>query len=107
MSRRVLAAEFGGSPINEQNLSNWRQGGYQDWLKQQERRATVRELTKDSKELDADAGGVEASHHLSAVLGGGTRRFRARSAGGDHRPCGTVHQDAGISRYPGACAPAG
>ena len=64
----VLAAEFGGNPINEQNLSNWRKGGYQDWLKQQERRATVRELTNDSKELDADAGGVEVSHHLSAVL---------------------------------------
>jgi len=34
----VLAAEFGGSRINAQNLSNWRRGGYQHWLKQQERR---------------------------------------------------------------------
>jgi len=63
----VLGAEFGGG-INAQNLSNWRKGGYQDWLKQQERRANVRQLTEDAKELDADAGGVELSHHFSAVL---------------------------------------
>jgi hypothetical protein len=64
----VLAAEFGGSRINAQNLSNWRRGGYQHWLKQQERRSLVRELTENAEELAADAGGVEISHHLSAVL---------------------------------------
>ena len=64
----VLAAEFGGSRINAQNLSNWRKGGYQYWLKQQERRILVRELTENAEELVADAGGVEISNHLSAVL---------------------------------------
>jgi hypothetical protein len=64
----VLAAEFGGSRINAQNLSNWRKGGYQHWLKQQERRILVRELTENAEELAADAGGVEISNHLSAVL---------------------------------------
>jgi hypothetical protein len=66
--RAVLAAEFGGCRINAQNLSNWRMGGYQDWLKQQERRASVRQLAEDAGELTGDAGGVEASNHLSAVL---------------------------------------
>ena len=47
----VLAAEFQASQINEQNLSNWRKGGYQDWLKQQERRRLVRELTENADEL--------------------------------------------------------
>ncbi|HVY70426.1 MAG TPA: hypothetical protein VHH73_10890 [Verrucomicrobiae bacterium] len=28
----VLAAEFDGKPVNAQNLSSWRQGGYEDWL---------------------------------------------------------------------------
>ena len=64
----VLKAEFGGSLINAQNLTNWRKGGYQDWLKQQERRATVRELMANAEELATDAGGVEIGNHLSAVL---------------------------------------
>ncbi len=28
----VLAAEFAGKPIREQNLSEWRKNGYQKWL---------------------------------------------------------------------------
>ena len=64
----LLAAEFGASQINKQNLTNWRQGGYQQWLKQQERRQLVRELTQNTAELATDAGGVELANHLSAVL---------------------------------------
>ena len=64
----VLAAEFGGGAINPQNLSNWRKGGYQHWLKQQERRNLVRELTENAEELATDAGGVEIGNHLSALL---------------------------------------
>jgi hypothetical protein len=64
----VLSAGFGGGAVNAQNLSNWRMGGYQDWLKQQERRNLVRELAENAEELAADAGGVEISNHLSAVL---------------------------------------
>ena len=64
----VLAAEFGGVEINAQNLSNWRQGGYQSWLKQQERRNLVCELTENAEELAMEAGGVEIGNHLSAVL---------------------------------------
>jgi hypothetical protein len=37
----LLAAEFGGAAINEQNLSNWKQGGYRDWIMLQEARAFV------------------------------------------------------------------
>lgn len=64
----VLAAEFGGGQINAQNLSNWRQSGFQHWLKQQERRHLVRELTENAEELAAEAGDVELGNHLSAVL---------------------------------------
>ncbi len=63
----ILKAEFDGRPINAQNLTNWRGGGYQDWQRQQERRATVRQFTEDAKQLDADAGGVELANHLSTV----------------------------------------
>ena len=64
----LLPAEFGGVQINAQNLSNWRKGGHQHWLKQQERRNLVRELTENAEELATDAGGVEIGNHLSAVL---------------------------------------
>src|SRR5882724_3556047 len=29
--QQVLAEGFGGKPISEQNLSEWRQGGYGEW----------------------------------------------------------------------------
>lgn len=31
----VLAAQFGGRPIRQQNLSEWRLGGWQDWMQEQ------------------------------------------------------------------------
>lgn len=65
----VLAKDFGsGGRINAQNLSNWRKGGHQEWLKQQERRALVRGLIENAEELAVDARGVEIANHLSAVL---------------------------------------
>jgi hypothetical protein len=45
--RGVLAAQFGGRAINEPNLSHWRRGGHQEWLKEQERRAAILELTQN------------------------------------------------------------
>ena len=43
----VLAARFAGQPVREPNLSRWRTGGYQLWLKERERRAVVRELSEN------------------------------------------------------------
>ena len=63
-----LSADFGGGRINAQNLSNWRKGGFQHWLRQQERRNLVRELAENTKELAADASDVEIGNHLSALL---------------------------------------
>ena len=31
----IVACEFEGVPIREQNISEWRKGGYQDWLQQE------------------------------------------------------------------------
>ena len=33
--KAVLAQEFDGQPLNDVNLSHWRQGGYRDWEAQQ------------------------------------------------------------------------
>jgi hypothetical protein len=39
--RALLAAEFDGAAIKEQNLTNWKQGGFRDWRMEQEARALV------------------------------------------------------------------
>ena len=36
--KSVLKAHFRGQPINAQNLSEWKQGGYRDWLAGREAR---------------------------------------------------------------------
>ncbi len=49
----ILAAGFGAKPIRPQNLSEWKQGGYRDWLLQQEALELVRRLAEDAGELQA------------------------------------------------------
>ena len=64
-----LAAEFAGEPISQQNLYEWRQGGFLEWYAQ-------REMFEEARELAADAGpvAVNTSHdlteHLAAALAG-------------------------------------
>ena len=50
--KTCLASLFKGEPVNNQNLSNWRSGGFVQWQKQQERRAIVRDLAEADDELD-------------------------------------------------------
>lgn len=66
-TREILAADFGGREISVQNLSEWKQGGYQDWLARQETLACARELAGDAAELAAAADGPLADH-LAVVL---------------------------------------
>jgi hypothetical protein len=61
--RAVAAAEFGGRPVREQNLSEWKQGGYRDWLAVRE----AREVTARLDEELADCGDDE-TRPLSETL---------------------------------------
>lgn len=58
--RQVLAQDFNGREISEQNLSEWKQGGHHDWLARQEALACAREL--------AEAADGSLADHLSVVL---------------------------------------
>ena len=51
--QRVLAAEFGGRAVREQNLSEWKQGGYGEWLRKQEALELVRNLSAEAEDLKA------------------------------------------------------
>ena len=53
--RAVMAAEFAGRPIREQNISEWRKGGYRDWLARQEALGVVKRVTADADELQPGA----------------------------------------------------
>jgi len=47
----VLKAEFGDRPVNEPNLSDWRTGGYEDWLVHLDTMQQVNQLVANAKEL--------------------------------------------------------
>jgi hypothetical protein len=53
--RHVLAEDFGGKPIREQNLSEWRKGGFRDWLVEHAAVDLVKRVTADADELQPGA----------------------------------------------------
>ena len=64
----VLNEQFAARPISEQNLSEWKQGGYPEWLRQEETRSLVNKLTEQSDDLDEAADGQEISDRLAGFL---------------------------------------
>jgi len=53
----LLAQDFHALPISQQNLSNWRQGGYQEWLVRQDVLALAAQLAGNCHGLAAAATG--------------------------------------------------
>jgi hypothetical protein len=51
--KAILAAEFGGKPIREQNLSEWKKRGYRDWVAHQEALELAEKLAQDVIDWDA------------------------------------------------------
>jgi hypothetical protein len=51
--KAVVAAEFGGKPIREQNLSEWKKRGYRDWIAHQEAIELAEKLVEDALDWDA------------------------------------------------------
>ncbi len=47
----ILAEHFAGVPISPQNLSEWNNGGFLDWLATQELLETAREFAADATQL--------------------------------------------------------
>jgi hypothetical protein len=50
----IVAAEFCGKAIREQNLSEWKQGGYRDWQAKQEALEIAQRLGEDATEWNAE-----------------------------------------------------
>ena len=64
----VLKNQFGGVPINKQSLSQWRLGGYQDWLRHEDACDAVRQLAEQAEALEAEADDQSASEMLAGLL---------------------------------------
>lgn len=69
----VLDAHFKEEPITSQNLSEWRGGGYQEWMAKRERVENTKILSAYALEL-AQAGG-SISEGAAAVAGGKILEF--------------------------------
>ena len=63
----ILARNFEGRKINEQNLTEWKAGGYRDWQARQEMLAQASEMAADAAELTRAANG-KLTDHLAAIL---------------------------------------
>lgn len=68
-AQKVCRDQFDGEPINDQNLSNWRRGGYAKWLDQQNAIRRTRERAAHSRAL-AEASGGNLSEGVLAQLTG-------------------------------------
>jgi hypothetical protein len=50
-TQKVLKSQFNGAPINKQNLSDWKTGGFRDWQAQQEALNAMQQMADDADEL--------------------------------------------------------
>lgn len=72
--KAVMGSEFGGRPIREQNLSEWRQGGYREWVAQQDALEMAGRLGEEAAELRQKGG--DLTERLALRL---TARYLAAS----------------------------
>ncbi len=54
--QKVLAAEFAGHPVRQQNLSEWKQHGYREWLVHQEALDSLGQTVAEGEELKGRLG---------------------------------------------------
>jgi hypothetical protein len=68
--QKIMAEQFAGQPVREQNISEWRKGGLVDWLRHQELRLRARLVVEQSDELGEDEGSVDLSESLAFLVVG-------------------------------------
>lgn len=86
----ILDAYFGEEPVTAQNLSEWRTGGYAEWLARRERVAQLGELAGYAAKLGEAAGG-SVTDGSAAILGGRIlERLEAALEAGDDTKLGEL-----------------
>jgi hypothetical protein len=77
--RAILLRDFDDRQISEQNLCQWKQGGYSEWLTQQDILARAAELAGNATEINEISKG-RMSDHLATLL---VARYSAEFAAWD------------------------
>jgi hypothetical protein len=68
----VINEDFDGVPVSKQNLSEWRQGGFQEWAARRDLREDAQDMAECAQDMDAQVEGVladAAATVLAARLG--------------------------------------
>jgi len=86
--RAILESDFAGREITEQNLYEWKQGGYPEWLAHQDAVARAAELAANATELTEAVPG-RMSDHLATILIG---RYAAELAAWDGNDPDALHR---------------
>lgn len=68
-TKAVLEEDFEGLIVRDQNLSEWRKGGYAEWLARREKLDTTRELAQFAADL-TKAGNGSLSDGAAAIAAG-------------------------------------
>jgi hypothetical protein len=68
-TKSALAEYFEGEPVRDQNLSEWRKGGYRDWLARREQIDRTRDLATFATDL-AKAQGHSIADGAAAIAAG-------------------------------------
>jgi len=64
----IMRRDFAARPVTPQNLSEWRQGGFQDWLRNQQTLEIARDLVDQSASLDELMGSEPFSQRLTTIM---------------------------------------
>jgi hypothetical protein len=64
----ILKDNFGGLPINKQNLSAWRKGGYLEWQTRQELTEAAAALTQGAREVTQTFSARELADNLAITV---------------------------------------
>lgn len=67
-TKNLVNSVFAGKPISKQNLSEWRHGGYQDWLRHQHRQERFRQMSEQGAELEDNEGSGDLFENFSRVV---------------------------------------
>jgi hypothetical protein len=67
--REILAAQFAGKPIQSQNLSNWRAGGFQRWLRHRQNVVSIKDLDQFAGDITQAGTGRLAPATLAVICG--------------------------------------